>query len=162
MTTFGGNSGYVGYSISKRGHQAKKEGRYPKTQLCKEYGISPRDFNEALDLGIVSRSEWHHTSKFGNRTEFYELEDELIAFLVLVNEKKYKDLLDYFEGSDQEFAEYIRDAKYWIGRRYNNEVELLKNLSKTLSECPESSPWHETYKEDVARQTEKVKKLRRI
>lgn len=32
-TVFGGNSGYVGYSMSKRAAEAKEEGRYPKTEF---------------------------------------------------------------------------------------------------------------------------------
>ena len=34
----GGNSGYVGYSMSKRAAEAKEKGRFPKTQFVKEYG----------------------------------------------------------------------------------------------------------------------------
>ncbi|MBR5898580.1 MAG: hypothetical protein IKZ14_03835 [Muribaculaceae bacterium] len=36
---FGGNSGYVGYSMSKRAAEAREEGRYPKTDFKKVYRI---------------------------------------------------------------------------------------------------------------------------
>lgn len=35
MKTFGGNSGYVGYSMSKRALNARNEGSYPKTDFKK-------------------------------------------------------------------------------------------------------------------------------
>ena len=73
---FGGNSGYVGYSMSKRAAQAREEGRYPKTDFKKNYGITDKSFNALVNFGYIDNSEWHHTSKFGNKTTFYEWENE--------------------------------------------------------------------------------------
>lgn len=67
----GGNSGYVGYSMSKRAETAREEGRYPKTDFKKEYGITDKTLDALVELGIVNNSEWHHTSSYGNRTTFY-------------------------------------------------------------------------------------------
>ena len=73
---FGGNSGYVGYSMSKRAAQAREDGRYPKTDFKKNYGITDKSFNALVNFGYIDNSEWHHTSKFGNKTTFYEWENE--------------------------------------------------------------------------------------
>ena len=44
MKTFGGNSGYVGYSMSKRALNARNEGSYPKTDFKKEYSVTASHF----------------------------------------------------------------------------------------------------------------------
>lgn len=76
MKTIGGNSGYVGYSMSKRAQQARNKGIFPKTDFKKEYGLSERLFKVLEKRGIVYVSEWHHTSKYGNRTDFYTWRDD--------------------------------------------------------------------------------------
>ena len=68
----GGNSGYVGYSMSKRAAEAREEGRFPKGDFCKEYGVSRAHFDTLVKAGVIDNTEWHHTSSYGNRTEFYE------------------------------------------------------------------------------------------
>lgn len=67
----GGNKGYVGYSMSKRAASARTEGRFPKTDFKKEYGVTDKTLDALVELGIVDNKEWHHTSSFGNRTHFY-------------------------------------------------------------------------------------------
>ena len=76
MTTFGGNRGYVGYSMSKRAANARNEGKLPKTDFKKEYGITGKLFNILEDIGVIGVQEWHHTSMYGNRTDFYGWEDK--------------------------------------------------------------------------------------
>ena len=77
-TVFGGNSGYVGYSMSKRAAEAKEEGRYPKTEFRREYHITAKSLDMLTSLGFINNSEWHHTSMYGNKTPFYGwTEDEL-------------------------------------------------------------------------------------
>lgn len=39
-------------------------------------------FNDLLERGVIANSEWHHTSKFGNRTKFYEIQDRILFFLL--------------------------------------------------------------------------------
>ena len=72
---YGGNSGYVGYSISRRGAEAKAEGRYPKTEFRKEYGITEPSLKALVEAGVIDGGEWHHTSSYGNRTAFYGWSD---------------------------------------------------------------------------------------
>ena len=76
MTIFGGNRGYVGYSMSKRAVNARNEGKLPKTDFKKEYGISGKLFNILSNIGVIGIQEWHHTSMYGNRTDFYGWNDE--------------------------------------------------------------------------------------
>lgn len=66
MKTFGGNSGYVGYSMSKRALNARNEGSYPKTDFKKEYSVTASHFDFLEEAGIIYVSEWHHTSNLNN------------------------------------------------------------------------------------------------
>lgn len=75
-TTFGGNRGYIGYSISVNGYNAKNEGRFPKTEFKKVYAITDKMFASFLENDIIYKSEWHHTSMYGNRTDFYAWQNE--------------------------------------------------------------------------------------
>lgn len=87
MKSIGGNSGYIGYSESVRSYSAKLQGKFPKTFFKKEFGLSEKIFNNLLDRQIVKVSEWHHTSKFGNKTDFYSIIDPLLFYMV-TGEKK--------------------------------------------------------------------------
>ena len=80
---FGGNSGYVGYSKSKRAVDAENRGLRSKSQMDRDF------LNEVNDLIIdnggnpvtlaqikrnlqnIARDEWHHTSMYGNKTDYY-------------------------------------------------------------------------------------------
>ena len=84
---FGGNSGYVGYSMSKRAAKAREDGRYPKTDFRKEYGVSPKSFDALVDAGIIDNSEWHHTSVYGNKTTFYGWKG-LSGYIYAANKKE--------------------------------------------------------------------------
>lgn len=62
--------------MSKRAADARNEGKFPKTDFKKEYGITGKLFNILEDIGVIGVQEWHHTSMYGNRTDFYGWEDE--------------------------------------------------------------------------------------
>lgn len=89
---FGGNSGYDGYSMSVRARKARAEGKYPKTDFRKIYHLTTAAFDALVRTHYIINSEWHHTSKFGNRTEFYEWDKPELASFYLEN-KKQIDLL---------------------------------------------------------------------
>lgn len=95
----GGNSGYVGYSMSKRAAEAKEEGRFPKTQFVKEYGV-PATHLDALVAAGISNDEWHHTSKFGNKTPFYGWVED--SFLQAYNDNKaaIEEIIEQYNGTD--------------------------------------------------------------
>lgn len=96
----GGNSGYEGYSMSKRAAEAKEEGRFPKTQFVKEYGVPAAHLDALVVAGIISNDEWHHTSKFGNKTPFYGWVED--SFLQAYNDNKaaIEEIIEQYNGTD--------------------------------------------------------------
>lgn len=68
---YGGNSGYVGYSMSKRAAEAREEGRYPKSDFKKVYDMPQATLDALVNAGVINDKEWHHTSMYGNKTTFY-------------------------------------------------------------------------------------------
>ena len=87
-TVFGGNSGYLGYSMSKRAAEAKEEGRYPKTEFRREYHITAKSLDMLTSLGFIDNSEWHHTSMYGNKTPFYGWTEDEFADDYLKHKKE--------------------------------------------------------------------------
>lgn len=85
---FGGNSGYVGYSKSKRAVRAENAGLRNKSQMNKEFADEVNELIKATNpdaekvtlkqikdaLGDIKADEWHHTSMYGNRTNYYSAE----------------------------------------------------------------------------------------
>lgn len=116
MKSIGGNRGYIGYSESVRSYNAKLEGRFPKTLFKKEYNITEKKFKELENRGVIYVSEWHHTSKFGNKTNFYSFDNEVL-FLILCGRKeeafkKYKETRKYFKPIKRSDKSYINKVKF--------------------------------------------------
>ena len=59
-------AGYDGFSMSKNARDAHASGKLPASKLAKELGVSTAAVRQ-----FFSPSEWHHTSKHYNRTDFY-------------------------------------------------------------------------------------------
>lgn len=92
---FGGNSGYVGYSKSKRAVNAEDRGLRNKSQIDKEFAKAVNDYLLSMNptqkaikvsdikknIDAIKPTEWHHTSKYGNRTNYYSVEDVANFFL---------------------------------------------------------------------------------
>lgn len=82
MRTFGGNSGYVGYSKSRRAVDAEERGLRSKSQMTNVFAnavseivgkkVTLREIKDALQY--IHADEWHHTSKYGNKTDYYSVE----------------------------------------------------------------------------------------
>lgn len=126
---YGGNSGYVGYSMSKRAAQAREEGRFPKTNFKKEYGVTDKALDALVKAGIVNNTEWHHTSMYGNKTHFFGWNEDFYADIYaeqkkqidkLAREGKVDEILKLFEEHpstkraqrEHERDFDIRNAKY--------------------------------------------------
>lgn len=144
----GGNSGYVGYSMSKRAAASRSEGRYPKTDFKKEYGVSEKTLQALVDADVVSNSEWHHTSKYGNKTTFYswngryyhdvylENKDDVLK---LVEDGKDDELFDLFDkGNEAKTEEWrnslsnrVLEAKREIMSKYH---EYAKEVRQKLAD----------------------------
>lgn len=114
MKAFGGNSGYIGYSESVRSFNAKTDGRYPKTEFKRVYNLSEKLFNQLLKRDIIENTEWHHTSKFGNKTKFYSISN-IMLFTYIVY------------GRDEAFNLYKKS------RCYEKRVVRKKGTGRILS-----------------------------
>ena len=115
----GGNRGYVGYSMSKRAAAAREEGRYPKTDFKKEYGVTEKALDALVKAGIINNSEWHHTSVYGNKTTFYGWDEGYYADIYAEN----KSVIDKLarEGKNDEIETIF--SKHPITLRAEKERE---------------------------------------
>lgn len=85
------NSGYIGYSMSRRAAEAYEDGEKPRSKWTKKAMIAAiKDACDDLDLAydpaiekmkkaelfhtFLYNSSWHHTGKFFNETDFYAIE----------------------------------------------------------------------------------------
>lgn len=137
---FGGNSGYVGYSMSKRAARAREEGRYPKTDFRKEYGVTAKSFEELVDAKIIVSGEWHHTSMYGNETKFYHWDKDFYADIYeenkkqidkLSRERKTNEIISLFENHPLELkAEYDNETEWLVrdvNREYSDKIREVEN-----------------------------------
>ena len=60
------NSGYVGWSKSRRAYEAEDAGLLPLSRIGRSSWIGAA-------AKIVGAGEWHHTSKFCNKTEYFDV-----------------------------------------------------------------------------------------
>ena len=84
---FGGNSGYVGYSKSVRAVDAEERGLRSVSKMDANFKdrvnaiLADNGVSNPVSLAEIKRiakgmrgDEWHHTSMYGNRTEYYSAE----------------------------------------------------------------------------------------
>lgn len=135
MRSFGGNSGYVGYSMSKRAQQARNNGIFPKTDFKKEFGISERLFKVLEEKKIVYVSEWHHTSKAGNRKNFYSWRDDS-DLEIWIN--KYSEIKSLVRKMKKEPKLMDYPATHEGMDRYTIDCDLIHQHNKAISEQIES------------------------
>ena len=91
------NSGYIGYSMSRRAAEAYEDGEMPKSKWTKKAMVAAiqsycDEFDMLFDPDLLKgmhkdevferffhESSWHHTSKFFNETDFYKLDEDALA-----------------------------------------------------------------------------------
>lgn len=175
----GGNSGYVGYSMSKRAAEAREEGRFPKTDFKREYDMPQQTLDALVEAGIIDNSEWHHTSKIGNRTTFYGWTDKAFADIYAENkkeidamvkdvnaniaelEKEEKDFLDSWKGYQYpesfDWNAYRRRAHEVEDLPYNERMDILR------SEFPETAEKekHDSRQQEFSREIDNRKREQR-
>ena len=127
---YGGNSGYVGYSMSKRAAKAREEGRFPKTDFKKEYGVTDNALKFLVDAKIIDDSEWHHTSKYGNKTTFYSWNGEGYADYYANNKTeidkvareivKSKPEMESFEPTESGMKTW--EGQYNVWKQHRDEI----------------------------------------
>lgn len=126
------NSGYIGYSMSRRAAEAYEDGEMPKSKWTKKAMIAAiKDACDDLDLAydpaiekmkkdelfhtFLYNSSWHHTGKFFNETDFYAIDEDALA--------------DRFpEMSDRQIAE--REAARAAKRRAIEEERLAREAEE--------------------------------
>ena len=111
------NSGYHGFSMSKRAVEAYNQGEKPFSKWTKEqilneltefgeelyydYPFRLKSFyklvdqlkkvkSDVLKAHLLRKSSWHHTGKFFNRTDFYSIDFDLIDSLDLKTVKEWQ------------------------------------------------------------------------
>lgn len=127
---FVGNNGYIKNSMSKHAAFAKERGIYPETQFRKLYKISKEVFSILLNIGYIVNSEWHHTSPFLNRTNFYKWVDSDVMIIVLRNKKLIKKL------TTDKFIELV-ERELVIDREGLNDPEYRKYLYQFIPGLPD-------------------------
>ena len=132
---YGGNSGYVGYSMSRRAAEAREEGRFPKTDFKKEYHVSEHALKALVRTGFIDGSEWHHTSKYGNRTPFYGWTDEASAQTYLDNKKEVDALSKEYDGlgmasPDNNAALFLEERKSAMRKERGYDMDFLTDGEK--------------------------------
>lgn len=130
-TWFGGNSGYDGYSKSNRAIEAENRGLRNKSQMNKEFAEEVNEILQELQPGKkvtlkaikdnltdMIADEWHHTSMYGNKTNYYSAETvaEYFATHDIVDRRKVenerlakeREIREYFlnKGFDKVSYEY--------------------------------------------------------
>lgn len=124
---FGGNSGYVGYSMSKRAARARNEGRYPKGDFKKEYHLTEKAFEVLDDIGMIDRGEWHHTSMYGNRTKFYGWAKPWMADAYIENKSAIDKLArEVGVNNDDAIEQLMEDSKAHQAYLVEDEGERRK------------------------------------
>ena len=157
-TYYGGNSGYVGYSMSKRAFNAREDGAYPKTDFKKNYNLSQPLLDMLVNAGVVSDDEWHHTSMYGNKTTFYRWND--FAYKAFSEnrdavESVYKDNTLGNEEKTALIKDIIDKAITPIKEQFDalsSEYDAVRQTINTLNK--ESKAELDAYKTEVRSNTE--------
>ena len=140
-TAIGGNKGYVGYSMSKRAASARTEGRYPKTDFKKEYGISQTTLDALVNFDIIDNSEWHHTSKYGNKTTFYGWYEDSYADIYAAYKKEvdalaeeYKTLVDDHKAYPSQLYQRLASGEITPQEEIELGVQADKEYNQKVDE----------------------------
>ena len=157
-TYYGDNSGYVGYSMSKRAFNAREDGAYPKTDFKKNYNLSQPLLDMLVNAGVVSDDEWHHTSMYGNKTTFYRWND--FAYKAFSEnrdavESVYKDNTLGNEEKTALIKDIIDKAITPIKEQFDalsSEYDAVRQTINTLNK--ESKAELDAYKAEVRSNTE--------
>lgn len=128
---YGGNSGYIGYSKSKRAVEAERRGLRNKSQMNREFleevnELLPTERRVTLkkikeNLDNMRYDEWHHTSKYGNKTYYYSAET----------------VAKYFEENSDERKEEKRNEekhKEWLLQCLKVAEERLVKHAKSYAD----------------------------
>lgn len=121
---YGGNSGYVNYSKSKRAVEAEANGLRNKSQMDASFAKEVNDLIQQVVPGAkrvtlkqikraldeIEPDEWHHTSMYGNRTNYYSAET-IAEYLRPETDKERQDREEYENLRNEYYnlKSYIQD-----------------------------------------------------
>lgn len=117
-------TGYSGFSKSNNALDAEADGLMTATVAAKTLGVSAAAIKE-----ILSPCEWHHTSSWFNRTNYYNISD--------LSEEKLSALKAY--KADNSVYEYQADVEWieWSGSRRHPKANKFsaENILVTEKGC---------------------------
>ena len=149
---FGGNSGYVNYSKSKRAVQAEAEGKRSISHFDRAFveqvnailatvGAEPLTIAKAKRIAQNTQAEeWHHTSMYGNKTFYYS--PETIAVAAMTDEQQALHAgwnLDEWRENERKAEEARQkkeqedDRKFLLTRLYHIAIEYIEYNRDELS-----------------------------
>lgn len=138
---FGGNSGYVNYSKSKRAVQAESEGKRSISKFDRAFveqvnailatvGAEPLTIAKAKRIAQNTQAdEWHHTSMYGNKTFYYS--PETIAVAAMTDEQQALHAgwnLDEWRENERKAEEAMqkREKELLLKRLYYIAIEYIE------------------------------------
>lgn len=133
------NSGYKGWSMSKRAAEAYENGEMPISKWTKKaIRESVEDYFEGENLNfdmdklfklplpllkekLLTRTSWHHTSKVYNSTNFYSIDEQILD--IITNDK-----IDSWREEDKRTKEIIEKQRAEREEKERKEREKTKNV----------------------------------
>ena len=115
----GGNSGYVGYSMSVRAQTAYENGKLTYSKL-------PVWAKRMVDAGLAETNEWHHTSSWGNETPFYNI----VQFDIFSEAEKKELGIELFFDGDGGFGDMPKKAIKFIDAKTKEVLKKKNNIKE--------------------------------
>lgn len=166
-------SGYSEFSKSNNGLEAESSGRFPiskaKRVVAKHFNVS-QAHAEAF-LKAQGTTEWHHSSKFYNAVDYYDVSPQALKDLA-------EDFAEFeYRPEAKQRRRYLKcwrlertgDVREWascayLTTRLGNDCysveEFERRLAKARAEMPSEPPTHHKAKERIY--GEKLEAFRRL
>jgi hypothetical protein len=155
-----GQRGYSGFSRSERAVEAEAEGKLPLSravpEVARQAGVSRKAAR--LMLNDIGPCEWHHTSKYANATDFYDVDEAVARFDPLYEDEEVTCTTETFGLGwfDLGIAPEHRGQKFSFDYEANSD---LRKLSQEL--CPEYQFLRAVYAEHIAESIQRAASFRR-
>jgi hypothetical protein len=135
------NSGYVGWSMSRRAVQAYEDGEAPLSRIG-----SGKYIKAAAEL--LGRSSWHHTSKHCNRTDFYKVAAVRAVAHRLKSDAKRLGSLELAVEAFKKMRQDRRERQFHFFSNVQHVRRLLRQAREAEALAAETG-W-DTYKNEAA------------
>lgn len=147
------NTGYTerldGTALSERALAAEEDGKFTQGKFRTVYGVSKKDFDALVMLGVVTTKEWHHTGKSFTKNDFFEWDDDDFAGIYEVHKAEIAQLSAQLAIAEWSWKEherqryvmayesfvinYINDHKY--DEVLQGEYEAYCNRQQAISDA---------------------------